>query len=287
MKKVFHQGNRCFTLVEIMVAISIGCVLMLLLTQMVNLVSATIRESRQKIDTHKKAALIMRIMQNDLKTIGRRRDMGHLFTNQPDVGDVMYFYALKNGPHSSRDISLIGYKLQEADNGTLEIARGIRGYQWNEVGFMGLNAKGVAPDPLNLPKNLGVQEADFETISDGILKFDLCFQYKSDGQIHRNPPIQYQDNNQTVSIPMIQMTNLASLIVSFIMVDTRTSGQISEDQMLELKSRFSSPPEGITAQAHWNTNFLSGEFNKLKEGMPLQAIQTIRVYQRFFSMDPY
>lgn len=281
-RKPNHLKSRCFTLVEMMVSIAIALVLMVFLSTMVQMVEKTLRSNREFAATTSQARLIFNRLDYDLKKMPKRKDMGYTMTNVDGETDFLRFVTQIQGPGGDRKVSLVGYRQMINADGVTELYRGIRGYQWEDVGFMGLNSSGLPPDLMRLPESLSLTDKDYDLLARGVLKVDLCFQYKNSGKLFRNPPNIFNGTNQVPG--SVAITNISSIVVGLVLMDNKGLALMTPEISEALVSRFTSPPEGVMPFSHWSTN-LYQKNGELEKSLSKPILQSIRVYQRFFPLD--
>lgn len=127
-----------FTLVEILVAISVLMMLFMLVTQLTKSVSDTTIAGRQRLDADSQARMIFDRMANDFCQMVKRKDVDYIFyknrANSPVTNDTMFFYsrapAFFSGTASRCPISLVGYR---ANPSTLQLERLSEALTWDNT----------------------------------------------------------------------------------------------------------------------------------------------------------
>lgn len=281
-RSFFSTKRKSFTLPELLIAIAITSILLFFFTQILDTVNRTIKVSTQLIDSTAQARFVFDRLGIDLNNMPIRSDIDYVMTNSPVDTDFLRFLSKTKGPGGDRPLSLIGYKISQSESGAFSLHRGIKGYQWSSYGFMGFSTNRPVPSLLNLPDELSLGEKDYEEISSGIFKAGIVFQYKNTGKIHRAPPMtQLTTNRPSITI---QITNLASVVVTFAIMDMKYKELMTPESYDLLATKFTEAPEGITPLAHWNTN-LEYRFTEFSEGIPKPVAQSIRVFQRFYNIE--
>ncbi len=273
---------RCFSLPELLIAIAITIGIAAIFGKIFDATSKTMRFGQQMIDSTAEARFVFERINTDLKNMICRSDTDYHMTNAGTGTDFFRFISQIGGPNGDRNISLIGYKIAPDENGFPVLFRGVHGYNWENVGYMGLDENGLPPSLLQLPTELNLKSEEYELLSKSVFHVAVCFQYKSDGKIHQNLPFVGSGTNQFQK--MVQITNVASVIVGLAVIDVKSKEMLSLDQSLLLVSKFEDVPDGITPLSHWSTN-LEYQFPKFAEGLPKIAAQSVRVYQRCYPLN--
>lgn len=282
MRLYKKPSTACFTLPELMVVMTIGIMISYFFVKMIDTVRKTVSKSNQQVDMTAKTRFVFDRISNDLKNMPRRTDMDYYMSNDDAEDDFLRFISQVRGVDSDRELSLVGYKIQKNSKGILGIYRGVHGYQWSDVGFMGISTNGIVPNLMHLSKGLDLKEKDYELLADGVLKVGLAFQYKNDGKIYKKPPFFYVGTNNTIL--HLQITNIASIVVGLVLVDLKKNPTLSEEVCEKLANKFTQPDDGVTPLPHWNTNY-ELNFSQFSKDLPKPIAESIQIYQRFFQLD--
>lgn len=282
--------QKSFSLLELMFAVAIIVLLVMMMMKILDMTTLAIKGSRRILDANHRACFALDRLNLDLKKMVLRNDVQPFFTNGPLGEDRLRFLATIKAPEADRRVSLIAYRLLKDDRGLSSLQRGIRGYQWQDRGFMGLDEKGEPTDLMTLPQKINLREKDYEDLIEGVVQCAVCFQYKSDGKVHLYPPLaailpgstnQFASGNK-----FIQTTNIASIIVGLVLVDFKNTSEVSSENNQAFTSLFTLPPDGVTPQAHWQSNLVSSAFTEKKEAvLPGRIESSLRIYQRFFPIE--
>ncbi|MES2308371.1 MAG: hypothetical protein V4507_05880 [Verrucomicrobiota bacterium] len=275
-------SRRCFTLVELLVATAITLAIVFLFVKMIETVRRTVKLSNQLMDATAKTRFIFDRMAMDFKEMPKRMDIDYCMTNNVTGEDFMRIITRVKGPGGDRGVSLVGYKIEADEKGVYGLYRGIHGYHWKDVGFMGVNAQGFVPRLKSLLPELDLKQSDYELLASGIIKVAFAFQYKSDGKIYQRLPYYYEGTNYQASL--VQITNIGSIVVGMAVMDLKETALLTRDVSDKLASKFTEVPEGVTPLPQWNTN-IEENFSAFAEGLPKPVAQSVRVYQRFYPLN--
>ncbi len=278
-KTIFKHS---FTLIELMFAMAISTAIVCILISIVGLIEKSMKRSSQIMTTSAKARFVFDRIGNDLKKMPQRTDIDYRMTNNVTREDFLRFITQIKSPEADRNLSLVGYKIQSDTNGVFGIYRGVHGYHWSDIGFMGINAQGTVPNLMKLPSVLNLSDDEYELIMPGVLKVGLAFQYKNDGIIYRAPPFYPRGTN--TSITFLQITNISSIVLGMVVMDLKNERPLTEDISNQLANVFTGAPEGITPLPHWNTN-LELQLSKHSDEIIKSFAKSIQIYQRFYPLE--
>ncbi len=157
-----HAEGLAFTLIEIMVSVSILILIVLLVNQLVNSASMTTLTASKRIDSDNQARLIFAKMAEDFDAMYRRGDLHYYFLSQSG-NDAFYFYCQAPGHIAPQDVSgtsdaslnhssLVGYRVSDRISGgsRVELERLGRGLHWAD-GAGQTGTDGHATSVLHLP----------------------------------------------------------------------------------------------------------------------------------------
>ncbi|MES2309510.1 MAG: type II secretion system protein [Verrucomicrobiota bacterium] len=272
------RSKRCFTLIEMLVAIGVLTILGALIAQVISATSRGSHSSNQIVDSSGQARLVLDRLGMDLANMPKRTDMDYVFDAE-NKGDVLRFISQVSAPRGDRGVALVGYQMQNDSENKPFLARGVHGYEWNEAGFMGITSKGTPVSLLSLTGDLGLSDSEYDALSLGVLKVALSYQKKSDGKLYNKMPT-YQSAGATLPA----LTNLASLVVSVAVVDLETRKQLQSKEFEMIQQRLGNAPEGVTSLEYWS-GVADDDFKHFSEGLPPNAAKAVRFYQRFYPME--
>jgi type II secretory pathway component PulJ len=175
--------SSAFTLVELMVSMSILIIMLAMMASIVSSVSATSAHSFGRMDNFSKARAMLNLMRIDLERGVFRQDLPR-FEKGTGTRSEFSFYTMRagiiglGGATRDRKISYVAYQLEEK-NGRIILQRRNRGDDWG-VGNASVPLAWAAPAPSTEPRS-PVWRADepWRDTSEGVAGFDYAF-------IHRN-----------------------------------------------------------------------------------------------------
>lgn len=310
MNRKQHLQRRCsaFTLTELIIAVSVLTLLTGFVAQLVNNATIVTIHSRKRIDADSQARLVFDRMAGDFAKMLQRSDVDYLFCKQSG-NDRMFFYSeapayYEGGtdnikPHSS--MALVGYRI----NGSYQIER--LGKQLNWGGSASPQPGGavfltypaatvVTPKPTPLPGSLletnwsnaigsapaynGV-DSDYHVLADQVCRLEVCFQM-TDGTYVIDPA-----GNSATTIHSLK--DVTAIVVGLIVLDA--SSQEIADMSKVSNSFADASTADLTSTApvlmgeRWRRDLLKPGFAQ-KAGIPQAAASQIRIYQRYFPLNP-
>jgi len=220
------SSTRAFTLVELLVAMSVLVLITAMLMGIVNGTTATTVGSRLQIEADQQARTVFDRLATDLAAMPKRSDVDFLFAKQDsvegatDINDKLFFYSEVPGyfPSVSTDqtrspMALIGYQITgAAQSGTFQLARLSKGLSWSTLqgtgpmtllttgsgstSFEPLSASTIAGNT-NWSEIIGTSptyqgtaykltDTDSSVFGEDIFRFEFCYQLK-DGSYSRIP----------------------------------------------------------------------------------------------------
>lgn len=210
------HGAFAFTLVEVLVSMSILALLAMLIMQLINGAAQTATNAEKRIGSEAQARLIFERMATDFAGLASRPDVNFLFSKHSG-NDEFYFFAEASGyfapgtvsanPRMGSPYSLVGYRLNNGVGGgqRYELERAGRGLLWSDGGiasgasatqmvFLPLTIEdtfaGVLSDPYNNSSNLrpggNSLVPQWDVIGDQVLRLEFCFML-ADGSISDIP----------------------------------------------------------------------------------------------------
>jgi prepilin-type N-terminal cleavage/methylation domain-containing protein len=183
-----------FTLVEILVALSILTVVMVMISQAVGIVSQTWRKGMARVDNFSQARAVLNLANRDIQSIVLRPDLA-AFVDAAGKPSFT-FYSQVNGSSGTRKLSLIRYSLNSANPPVFE--RNDLGFSYPATtGGLSLGITDKLPDlALMNPTNA-------QPLSEGI----LIFQWQA------------LDDAGKLS-PTFDQTTTKAIVISILVLDT-------------------------------------------------------------------
>ena len=198
-------SRKAFTLVEIVVAVSILLILALFVTKIIGATNTTINLSSRITNTDSDARLVFNRLSLDFGSLLKRADVD-FWAGNPSAMNGNYLLLFLSGVASdnsdspsggNRNLSLVGYRVAASDDnpGANRAAmpcllRAGRAVGWSTSGFVGLKSNGlpvrfsdtsgqVFPSAL-LPTVSSSSTADFDVLAPGVVKMVVGFQLRPD-----------------------------------------------------------------------------------------------------------
>lgn len=300
--------HQAFTLTELLIAISVLTLLTTFVAQLLSNATVVTTHSRKRVDADNQARLVFDRMAGDFGKMLKRSDVDYLFCKL-EGNDRMFFYseaaayydgaasALK--PRSS--MALLGYRI----NAHYQIERlgkqlnwgGNSGTQPGSVVFLTYPAPTVAkPKPTPLPSSLlesnwpdaigsapsyDGNDTNYHVLADQVCRLEFCFQ-KKDGSYVLDP---IGDGSAAVH----SLKDISAIVVGLVVLDA-TSQKIAD--MGKVSKAFDDPTSAnlaanppILMGVRWREQLLQPNFAQTA-GIPQAAASQIRVYQKYFHLDP-
>ena len=303
--KPFSRGTRpgAFTLVEMLVSISVLALLVGILSQMLDGTSILIRFHNKSIDVDTKAGALLDRMAIDFGGMVKRTDVSYYLKSSvaettspqndiptgssssvnanPMVGnDQMAFYSevsgyyLTSGTEQS-PLSLVAYRLNTT---TYEMERFGKGLYWN-----GATGASSSDQPVYLPVTLGAQwstvvspiatDSDYQSVGPPVFRFEYYYLLK-DGTLSSTP---WEASNTSVN----GLQDVAAIVVTFAAVDSQSRNIISNTTLASLGSQmndFSSTMTPGALEAQWKGVFQAAN-------LPSTVLSALHVYHRYFYLN--
>lgn len=297
-----------FSLIEILVAVSVLVILGALIAQLTNATSNTTRISNRSVDAAAQARLVFDRIGLDLNKAVLREDSDFQADNAGGNGGKFDFLSevASADPASpapgfrNRGCSRIIYRMEKrAENGgRLCLLRGARAVDWADAGFLGLKTDGFPVRFSDAAYPVAVVPEDFDVLSPAVLRMVVGFQLSPDneeviladgstvaqarGQIVYSPPVR---GAITPLNSLFDSSRVSSLVVGLVVLDLDTLKLLNETTADLLAAAFPvSVPQGARPVGYW-MNQTSG-LAALPDAIPLPARQAVRLYQRFYPISP-
>ncbi len=258
------SNHQAFTLVELLVAMAVLSILIVLMGQMLALTSQGIAINSKKLDAAEQARLVFDRLGMDLAARPQRTDLGMVLTKATG-NDSLEFYGSVDGYAGGRQVTAVGYRIQQTAAGRIyQLERGAVGTDWGPVA-------GSNPFVQFLPNTLAAPAAsdpNYEVLSSEIFRLEYC--YLLNTGLFSNSP---QGSNAT------DYSHVQALVVAVAVLDTRSRSVLTSTQIGSLSQDLLDTKEGDDPLFDWNTVMTQNTF---ATGLPTQAVQNIRLYQRTF-----
>lgn len=294
-----------FSLVEVLVVVTILAILGALIAQIIKATTDTTRISNRSVDAASQARMAYDRLGLDLVALIKRRDTDFLATNLPSVTypDSLKFLSgvTSAGLTSSnnRGLSLVAYKIgMHNDNPRPCLLRAGKAVGWSQAGLAGYRSNGLPVLFTDAAFPLGVAPADYDILVPGIIRMVLGFQLYPDdsevtlqgetsplaqparGQIVYAPPVKtLVSSDGATSVEVVDLERISSLVIGLVALDAESLKLLDKTQTESLASAFAVPSAG-TPMALWNP--LTENVGALPSSLPLRVRQSVRVFQRAY-----
>lgn len=249
--------TKAFTLLELLAAAAVLALLVLMLSQIVSSVSNAVGRNRKKLESSDYARQALDRMSLDFAARIVRPDLPADFAKLAG-SDSFRFYSEVNGYDGKRQAALLGYRIQEGAGDRIhQLERGATGTDWEGSAVLPL-ASPVLPDPV---------DADYEVLSDGIFRLEICYQKKADGKLTNVLPA---DPNE-----------IGAVIVAVATLDPASRSILNEGQFLKLVQALPDNTEGEEPAQAWQKKLALPDF---APDLPPNVVQSINVFQRYFPL---
>lgn len=295
-----------FTLLEVMVSVSVLILLVVLVSKMTEGVSRTISENNKHMDADAQARLIFDRMANDFSAIILRDDVDCAFIKQTPGNDSLFFFS--ESPASfdptaqacvKSSVALVGYKIDSK----LRLERLGMGLSWdggpNEsvqptipgsmvhltypslplgtvsaVQQASLTPTSASTITGNWPVTVASDAAtntNYQVIGDQVYRMEISF-LLTNGILSNNPFITDPGNSR------FNFHEVSAIVVALAILDTNSRKVVLNTGQMVNALRDS--VEGTSALESWNnSNYLSAS------SIPNSAVSQIRFYQRYFYLN--
>ena len=260
--KAKARGASSFTLVEMLVAVTILLFMMVVAVQFVALASRSTINDRKKIEALSAARQAFDRIGLDWKSRIARPDVAVALTKQAG-NDEIAFVTQMTSPGMNRPLSVVHFRISPA---TGQLERGAVGYNWT--------GSSLPTFPLlTLPVP---DESAFQPLSLGVFRFEFSLLAKASGT--QRP--EYLAPPSTGSITSV--TNAQAIVLAVAAVDTVTLKLVSADQLKKMASALDDVETGDPAAA-WKASLNDSSFAK-SSGVPPLVAQAVRVYERYYNV---
>ncbi len=326
MHGLAHPGGEGgFSLLELLVAISVFSVLAVIMFHMVTATGTGTRISNRAADAAAQARLALDRIGADTSLLVRRDDADFFARSADPLADAAYdpanlmlFLATVSSPGlpvlENRGVSLVAYRLAaHADTqGRPCLLRAGMAIPWTApaawgmAGFMGENTAGLpvrlsATDP-RFAQTLLPGVSDFDVLAGGVIAVAVGYQLCPDDQ-----SVTLKDGSTTstgraqgqivYSPPVrglssspsgdyIDIRRISSLVIGVVSLDLESLRLLSVQDTLALAAAFAPPDVENQLPVKFWMDHTSG-LAALPASVPLAARQAVRVFQRYFPVTPF
>jgi prepilin-type N-terminal cleavage/methylation domain-containing protein len=302
-----QHRNGGFTLVELIIAISVLTLLTGFVAELVSNATIVTTHSRKRSDADSQARLVFERMDGDFARMLQRSDVDYLFCKQAG-NDRMFFYseapAYYDGGSTSikprNSMALLGYRV----NSSYQIERLGKQLNWGgdtstqpgSIVFLTYPASTVTtpkPTPIptsllenNWPAVIGAapaydgKDSDYHVLADQVCRMEFCFQMK-DGSYVFDPA-----GGSATAIHSLK--DVTAIIVALTVLDatsqeivdiSKVSGAFDDPTAEDLSA---TPP--VLMGERWHRKLFQADF-AATAGIPQAAASQVRIYEKSFPLN--
>lgn len=311
-------ARRGFTLVELLVSISLLVLLILLVSQMVNSAVLVTTSGRKTLDADSQARVALDRIASDLARMVKRDDVDYLFVKRPG-NDRMFFYS--EGPTFQGAIAtagdrstfgLIGYRINTA----YQLDRLGKALAWDKgtgsdpaVVFLTRPFSTVSPSPTPYPPSTFASDSsaawynvigagpdyngtdvDYHPLADQVFRLEFCFQM-ANGSYSLDPTGSSASASGATAIDVRNVSNVRAIVVAIGVLDNTSRKMTNPSDADSLAQLVTALPDPATADltanpprlmaAQWQAALEKSDFANTA-GIPRVAAAQVRLYQRTF-----
>ena len=277
IKNFHHQTSlrrlntsRAFTLVEVLVAVSVLTIIFSILVSILGTMSSAWRTSRNQMDNFAKARALLNVLHNDLRNSVIRQDLPSFTENNKN--ELSFFvrnFGQQKESKTARPLTYVTYAIIEV-NGRKVLERADHPYDFI----------GDIPDwqPHDVDDTTGIKlnqpsAAIHRDVCEGILAFRYYF-------IN-------EDGTTSSEFNTTGEARTKAVLVAFVVASEKASEFLREmDKTDELSRKLMSmtpSADGWKVKAKWKDYLLAPE---TLEEYPAQVLSSVRVYQRVTPINP-
>ena len=274
-----HHSNA-FTLVELLVSVSVLTLLILLVSQLVNSATMATTSSNKHMDADGQARLLLDRMGMDFSRMVKRGDVDYFLKINgatPQAGnDQIAFFSEVPGYSSGSPspVSLVAYRV----NSNFQIERLGKGLLWNgashtETPMVFLPSTIAATWPA--AADATTADSDYEIIGPQVFRFEYYYFLKN-GACSANPW------DASASTGVNGFRDVAAIAVTIAVIDPKSRGLAGNSQLATLAGQMEDFTNGMkpgALEAQWQDKINAST-------IPHLATSSVRVYSRFFHLAP-
>ena len=269
---------NAFTLVEILVSITVLALVVLLVSRLFSSATLLTTSGNKRMDVDAQARPLLDRFAIDVAQMVKRSDVDYFLKSPstPQAGnDQIAFFSLVPGynPSAPSPISLVAYRINAAN----QAERMAKGLIWNgdsSVGspmvFLPVTIAATWP-----AATTGTADPDYELTAPNIFRFEYCY-VLNNGNLSETP----WDVAAGHTAPN-GMRDVSAISVTFAGIDSKSRVLLSDTQLSTLAAAmndFSPSMARGDLVTQWQTTLDS------ETSMPRSAITGIRIYERYFTV---
>lgn len=321
MLKARISVKHGFSLTEMMVAIAVLLIVMAIIFGVMNMAFRLGDTTRRKVDISIEGRQVLDRIGQDVAGVVSRPDVDQYYEMPDPSGrnDQMFFYSMGAGPSSTNQqgpISLIGYRISSSANSSLtpELERVVQGVTWSaatqfpflifpvrtSTSVLSASTATIGTIPSVWQSVVADKDTSFSpwhTIGKQVFRFEICFQLR-DGTFTLTPPTPSISpalptaGTQPPAAVAGSVNDAVAVIVAVALLDSNSrqivpsaswSTLIQKLRYLKPEDLSASPP--ALMESVWNNAINTADFASTV-GIPAAAAAQIRVYQRYYPLNP-
>ncbi len=299
--------SRGFTLVELLITVSVLALLVLLFTQLLNSAATITTLGHKQMDADSQARQLFDRMSIDFAQMVKRSDVDYYVKSSATAplrnvlqpgNDQIAFYSTVPGYYpstgSQSPVSLVSYR----GNSQNKLERMGRGLVWNAVSttdtpvvFMPIPLASPLPSPLPSPMPIpspapawpdagnSTPNIFYEVIGPQVFRFEYYYLLKN-GTFSDIP----WDTTPSVAHNSVSgMQDVSAIIVDIAVIDPKSKLLLTDSQVTTLAAGLSDYAAGMVPgqlRANWQA------YLDRITSLPRPAISGIRLYERYFYLSP-
>lgn len=275
------EGGRGFTLVEVLVAMTVLALLLLVVGQLLVTTNSTISVNRSRSDALGQGRFVFDRMALDFADRLRRDDVDSTFESRSG-NDAFAFYSSSTGLYpgqtqkaDTRQLSVVGYQVALDAKDRPQLERGALGLTWEEMVFSPLTNGVQTPrfTPPNTLPAIDVGEeglSNFQVLSESVFRMELSYLLKADST---------SSSPRLVAELPTDIDEISAVVVTIAVLDERSRKVVTDYSSL-IQSLLDAE-NGKDPLSVWAEIVESPDFAQ-RAGIPQTAAQSVRLYQRYF-----
>ena len=278
-----HQSGG-FTIVELLVALSVLAILVVLMAQVINQVAVTMTRASEHAQSDSEADVVFGRLADDIAQVVNRPDLDSLFIGMPTDpsgtvhNDQMFFYTQGSGfstnSANQSPVTLVSYLVTNQALKRMGVAR-----SWDDQSFITPSNSLTGFNGSSPLTNFGRAANYFHVIGPSVFRMEVALLMEpgstnSDGTTNGNNSYAYISG---VTNPWHGLTNVASIVVALGVLDQTSRKILTDQQLSNLAAAF---PDAITNGGIPIVNWASNQYSVA--GIPRAALSQVRIYQHSF-----
>jgi prepilin-type N-terminal cleavage/methylation domain-containing protein len=295
-------SRKAFTLVEVLVAMSVLGLIFVIVSQIFNTSSTAISQSSKSMSALDASQTVFQQIALDISRMVLRDDVDYSFvknaagspSNLPG-NDLLSFYANTQGLSTtgssssvpSRALAVVDYQVvQNATTKLLELDYGAQQIDWNNSGtnpFVLTSAIQLLTTPNTLPVlNPG---SSLVTMAPEVIRMEICFQLASDPAPADNPPKLLTPATPVYISPSNvprPIRNVAGLLVGIVVIDPKSRQLLPSGADIKVASLFPDALANEDLLSLWTPKNTASQLRGA--GLPPAALGGVHLYQKYFPL---